>query len=139
MSTPQIPTGDTVIALLNPQGTQSQATHTFRRNAFKAITHVQRALSEPTHTYGRCSGQHTPTVGMIQPIHSHKITVKTNTYCGGHCHSNAYLLESLSQSTHHLGYPSSELHTKQVSRSPDTNRELYCNQSPLPHTHLYKP
>lgn len=130
MSTPQIPTGDTVIALLNPQGTQSGATHIIHRRCLQSRHTPPGSTVRPnTHLWKMLSGQRPPTAERIQPIHPHRIIVKTNTYRGRHCHSNTQLLESLSQSTHHLGYTYfiRAAHTIQMSQTPDTNRRLYCN------------
>lgn len=100
---PTQPTGDTVPG------------NTFTRGAFKAIMHPpsppQGSTVRANTHLGKMmpSGQHTTTVEMTQPIYSHTVIVKTNTYHRRHCHSNTHLLETLSQSTHHLGYTSSEL------------------------------
>lgn len=92
------PTGDTVPGNAHSQEMPSKSSHTPRKH-FQSQPHLQKLLS----------GQHTPMVEMIQPIHSHRIIVKANTYCERHCHSNTHPLETLSQPTHHLGYTSSEL------------------------------
>lgn len=67
-----------------PQGTQLQAAHIHKRclhshhtppgSTVRANTHLQRVLSE----------QHTPTIEMVQPTHSHRIIVKATTNHGRH-------------------------------------------------------
>lgn len=73
--------------------------NTFTRDAFRGITHPQKTSSEPT----------TPTEDALQTTQTPRIVVQANKYRERHCHSNTHPLETLSQSTYHLGDTSSEL------------------------------
>lgn len=77
-------TGDTVPGNTYSQEMPSKPSHTPRKH-FQSQPLLQKLLS----------GQHTPMVEMIQPIHSHRIIVKANAYYEKHCQSNTHPLETV--------------------------------------------